>query len=232
MSSSSPPVPEDLVIPQHFTYQYFVSNRYQISEETNYEALCNNGFVKLYHKMGRVYWHTQNEFGHEVPDWKFHVSVSHKDIPIAWNLLAALFLKMECRSGMKTIYLKEAQNPVTGREITIYLIKYDPQFEQSQFAGDFGLSIAVEHSEDYWLLMCRKIEAYLASYGIESNGLAEGDHPLGKYLSFRNEAFVRTPRGDSIYPPDSYGWNPLGQSLPIDLPRFEALMSGKEEKRG
>jgi hypothetical protein len=94
-----------------------------------------------------VYWHTQNEFSHEVHDWKFHVSVQHKDLKKAWNLLAALFIKMECRAGMKTIYLKESEHPQIGREITIYLIKYDTQFKESGFAGDFGLSLAVEHSE-------------------------------------------------------------------------------------
>jgi hypothetical protein len=68
--------------------------------------MCNNGFIKLYTKLCRVYWHTQNEFSHEVHDWKFHVSVSHKDLKKAWNILAALLIKMKCRAGMKTIYMK------------------------------------------------------------------------------------------------------------------------------
>jgi hypothetical protein len=93
---------------------------------------------------------------------------------------------MNCRAGMKVIYLKEVENPQPGREITIYIVKYDPVFEKSQFAGDFGLDISIEHSEEYWFLMCKKIEEYLNSYGIESNGLAEGDYRLGKYISLRN----------------------------------------------
>lgn len=48
---------------------------------------------------------------------------------------------MDCRSGMKVIYLKEA-SPEPGREITIYILKYDDKFQKSQFADDFGLSIA------------------------------------------------------------------------------------------
>ena len=50
---------------------------------------------------------------------------------------------MKCRAGIKTIYLKESQNPQAGREITLYLIKYDAKFKGSAFAGDFGLDIAV-----------------------------------------------------------------------------------------
>jgi len=49
----------------------------------------------------------------------------------------------------------------------------------------------------------------LNSYKIESNGLAEGDYRLGKYISFRNEAFIHNSNGESIYPPNSAGWNPL-----------------------
>lgn len=50
---------------------------------------------------------------------------------------------MKCRAGMKTIYLKEAENPQKGREITLYLIKYDQLFKGSGFAGDFGLDIDI-----------------------------------------------------------------------------------------
>lgn len=39
-------------------------------------------------------------------DWKFHISVKHSDLKKAWNLIAAIFFKMKCRAGMKTIYLK------------------------------------------------------------------------------------------------------------------------------
>ena len=93
-------------MPHKFTYEFFESNRYNISENESYEALCNNGFIKLYTLKCRVYWLAQNTFAHEVPDWKFHVSVAHKDLKKAWNLLVGLFIKMECRAGMKVIYLK------------------------------------------------------------------------------------------------------------------------------
>ena len=126
----------------------------------------------MYTKPCRVYWHAQNEFCHEVNDWKFHLSVKNKDVRKTWNLIAALFIQMKCRAGMKVNYLKESQSPQPGREITIYLVKYDPQLKKSEFAGDFGLDIDIEHSEDYWYELCSRAEHILKSYGVESNGLA------------------------------------------------------------
>jgi len=46
--------------------------------------------------------------------------------------------------------------------------------------------MAVEHSEDYWFHLCQKVEECLVNNEITSNGLAEGDYRLGKYISFRN----------------------------------------------
>lgn len=59
--------------------------------------------------------------------------------------MAGIFVKMNCRAGMKVAYLKES-TPQKGREITIYIVKYDPKFAKSQFAGDFGFDISIEHS--------------------------------------------------------------------------------------
>lgn len=102
-------------VPDVFSYEFFERNRYTISEYNNYECLCNNGFIKLYTIPTRVYWHTQNQFEHRTPDWKFHVSVKHQDLKKAWNLLVGLFLKMKCRAGMKTIYLRESEGSQKGR---------------------------------------------------------------------------------------------------------------------
>ena len=106
-------------------------------------------------------------------------------------------------------------------------LKADPKFKESAFAGEFGLDIAVQHSEDYWFEMCRSIEQILKSYGVQSNGLANGDYPLGKYVSFRNEAFVKNANGDSIYPPNNVGWNPRKHHIPINLEKFKTI--GLEE---
>ena len=43
--------------------------------------------------------------------------------------------------------------------------------------------------------MTKKIEDILAQYDIQSNGLADGDLKLGKYVSYRNEAFVKNDKG-------------------------------------
>lgn len=40
-----------------------------------------------------------------------------------------------------------------------------------------------------------KIEDYLSSEGIKSNGLAIGDLKLGRYVSLRNEAFIKNNKG-------------------------------------
>ncbi len=72
-------------------------------------------------------------------------------------MIADIFVKMNCRAGMKVAYLKES-SPTKGREITIYIVKIDPKFKKSQFAGEFGLDISIEHSEEFWLTMCKRIE--------------------------------------------------------------------------
>lgn len=64
---------------------------------------------------------------------------------------------------MKVAYLKESST-LPGREITIYLLKFDRQYEQSENATNFGLCLADEHSEEYWFKMASLIEKYLDSY--------------------------------------------------------------------
>ena len=212
------------------SYQYFIENRYIISElqieSLDYSAICNNGWIKLHTTKGKAYWLSQNEMGHLSPDWKFHVSVVHEDIPKAWNIVSKLFLEMRCRSGMKVSYLKENQTTAKGREITIYIFKYIPEYSQkSEIAKDYLLNYADEHSEDFWFKFFQKIEESLSIEKIRSNGLAKGDKKLGNYVSIRNEAYIKIKNKDNLdideYPPDSCGWNASGHSLPFDLNRFE-----------
>jgi hypothetical protein len=59
----------------------------------------------------------------------------------------------------------------------------------------------------------------LTKNGITSNGLAEGDLKLGKYVSLRNECFTYDWRkGHGIYPPDSFGWNAAKHEIPFKIP--------------
>ena len=122
---------------------------------------------------------------------------------------------------MKVVYLKQAVNPQVGREITIYIVKYSKQFDKSSFAGDYQVSIADEHSEDFWKEMVIEIEHALWVHEIKPNGLANGDLRIGQYVSLRNEAFVLNEEdGNYMYPPNFKGWNPEGQRLPFDISRF------------
>ena len=69
----------------------------------------------------------------------------------------------------------------------------------------------------------------LSSYGIKSNGLAEGDLKIGKYVSLRNEAFVMSENGNYIYPPNDVGWNSLSHELPINLQKLMKLIEGNQK---
>jgi len=56
-----------------------------------------------------------------------------------------MFVESRCRGCMKVSYLKESQTP-RGREITIYIFKFEEEYEESQLAIEYGLSLAEEHS--------------------------------------------------------------------------------------
>jgi len=148
------------------TFEFFVKNRYTISDFAldgiEYSAICNNGWIKLHTTKGKAYWLAQNELGHLTPDWKFHISVKNEDIPLAWNLVTKLFLEMRCRTGLKTTYLLENHNTAKGREITVYIFKYVPEYStNSEIARDFFLNYSDEHSEDFWFIFYKKIEKIL-----------------------------------------------------------------------
>jgi hypothetical protein len=217
------------------SYQFFEKNRYTISdfslEGTDYSAICNNGWIKLHTTKGRVYWLSQNELAHISPDWKFHVSVIPEDIPRAWNLVSKIFLELRCKTGMKVTYLKENQGTAKGREITIYIYKYVEEYStKSEIAKDYFLNYSDEHSEEFWYAFFRKIEEVLSENNIKPNGLAKGDKKLGKYVSIRNEAYIKIygPKGDEdVYPPDNYGWNAANHNLPFNLKKFEKKSTWK-----
>ena len=68
----------------------------------------------------------------------------------------------------------------------------------------------------------------LASNKIKENGVAPGDLALGKYVSLRNEAFVKNETGSYIYPPNNKGWNPLNQKIPIHINNFKKALNSKD----
>jgi hypothetical protein len=216
-------VPKNIL--DEVSYNFFVENRYKITDfnhrSIEYSAICNNGFIKLHSTKGKVYWLTQNDLSHLTPDWKFHVSVVHEDVPRAWDLVAKIFIENCCRSGVKVMYLKENERVKRGREITFYIYKHDDLFKSNSIANDFFLSIADEHSEDYWVHIFNTIERTLEENDIRSNGLAVGDYPIGKYVSLRNEAFVFDVRTKlHVYPSDNSGWNAADHPLPFNINAF------------
>jgi len=206
------------------SYEFFENNRYKITDfeinKEQYSAICNNGFIKLHSYKCKSYWLCQNENEHTPKDWKFHVSVDHDDIKNAWNLIAKIFLEIKCRSGMKVCYIRENQLLPKGREITIYIFKYDSKaYGDSEIKQLYDFDFCDEHSEDFWIQFFFRIEFCLKSNRIKPNGLAEGDLMLGEYVSLRNEAYVKV-KENFMYPPDEFGWNAAGHDLPFDVRKF------------
>lgn len=216
----------------HYSYRFFEENRYIISDfeyrQVNYCAMCNNGYTKLHTTNGRIYWLLQNETDHLTPDWKFHISVVRDDLELAWDLVSEIFVKFQCKSGMKVVYKKENISTVKGREITIYIFKWDKIYKHSEINKEYTVSIADEHSEKFWLLMIEEIEKSLEKNKIRSNGCAIGDLKIGTYTSLRNEAYVYDKFTQlNIYPPDSFGYNAANQELPINLSKFKTKFKTK-----
>jgi hypothetical protein len=206
-------------------YRFFEENRYTITEfiqnRVEYTAICNNGFTKFYNNRCRAYWLSQNELSHLTPDWKFHVSVVHADVPQAWDIIIKILIENNFRTGVKTLYLKENVLVNRGREITVYILKYVREYLNSSIAVEYDLSYSDEHSEEYWLNIYKLIEQELENNNIRSNGTAQGDLKLGKYISLRNEAYVFDKEKEvHEYPPDSAGWNAAGHRVPFNIKKF------------
>lgn len=218
----------DPKLPEELKYDFFVKNRYLMPKHSfngiEYEAMCNNGYVKLYTIPGKIYWLIQNTFNHLTPDWKFHVSVQDKDLEKAWNIVAEIFVLKNCRSSMKVKYKKENKNTVRGREITVYIAIWDDKYEKSDIGEEFKFNKNIEQNEDFWYDMFDCIEKSLKENNISSNGLARGDYALGNYVSIRNESYISDKYSDvEIYPPDWSGWNAAQQKLPFELNRFKRV---------
>ena len=214
-----------------FTYEHFIKSRNKLPNFSYmnilYFAICNNGYIKLRTGKGNNYWLLQNENSHLTPDWKFHISVIHEHIPLAWNIVSNIFVHRKCWEGIKTMYLKENTKTKRGREITIYIFRYFNTYKNNSIDSTF--SLLDERSEGFWYDLYEEIEKELEKNEIISNGVAKGDLILGKYVSFRNEAYVSNPNysildstsgSEFIYPPDKQGWNAAEHKLPFSIRRF------------
>eukprot|EP00440_Ansanella_granifera_P008362 gb/GFBE01009059.1/.p1 GENE.gb/GFBE01009059.1/~~gb/GFBE01009059.1/.p1 ORF type:complete len:275 (+),score=47.37 gb/GFBE01009059.1/:1-825(+) len=202
---------------------------------TEYEILHTGGFVRLCTERGRVYWLTQNEHDHRLPDWKLHFSTELRDVPLAWNILTELFLSKACDFGMKAISgdaLDSWPEGQRGRELTVYIFQHHAAYDGGgPMMGlcpgkehNFWLGPEFERDSDFWEDFIQEAEVKLAAAGVRSRGCADGDLPLGHYASLRNEAFVLASLADPfqapqyfIYPPNESGWNAAGHSCPLKL---------------
>ena len=228
------PLPE---LPKEFTYNYIFNNRYNMPKfhhgSLDYEILCTNGFVKLFTLMGRAYWIAQMEQSYLVPDWKFHISVTREQVPQSWDIIAKLFMELQCNCSMKAVFIKDPSNVAKGREITIYIYRYDKRYGEGLEYQKYGeekqlisLNKESEQSGAHWLNFMKIGEERLKANEIKIQGCAIGDLSLGKhYFSLRNESFVEhdivLPNGikqkDHEYPYDLDGWNKSGQKLPFKI---------------
>jgi len=118
----------------------------------------------------------------------------------------------------------------TGREITVYIYRYDKSYEGAKFYdGDIVLQLSknFEQGKQFWLDFIQVAEQRLQEDGIRSNGLAAGDKKIGNYSSYRNESFVPfrpsliaklnaeeklfyskyQTVGNRVYPPNYSGYN-------------------------
>jgi hypothetical protein len=135
-------------------------------------------------------------------------------------------------------YENEWPPHMRGREITVYILFYENTLKINQtmlyskndlskpktmidwtlssvkdIYASHDLTINDELSLDRYLEYVDQAERLLEEYGIESNGCAIGDYPIGKYTSLRNEKFVAIEDSDDnakirlIYPPNECGYN-------------------------
>eukprot|EP00040_Diaphanoeca_grandis_P041219 m.262632 g.262632 ORF g.262632 m.262632 type:complete len:374 (+) comp46464_c0_seq1:211-1332(+) len=216
-----------------------------------YHLLHTGGFLRLATERGRVYWLAQNETMHTTPDWKLHFSIVpragrtwEQDIGAAWNVLAALFLERCCDVGMKARYAPWLEQGQQGRELTVYIFKFDPKFDKDHVGGPmaglsepnqehlFHLSQEFEgfYDAEFWASFIQEAERLLLDTNLSPGGVADGDLALPgcRFASIRNEAFIKianphwtvgdhpSTKEEFAYPPNSAGWNAAGHVNPLE----------------
>ena len=153
--------------------------------ELHYDLYSRN-FTYFVECVGKAYWTYQAADGHLKPDWKFHFSIVKKDYETAWHILTNLMITKKCYSGMKIEICGDNWSEYQrGREITIYWIQLDEEDRNNP-----DLKCLPEQTSEYWYDFITEAEKQLSEANVIAGPVANGDIPIGKYSSLRNEAYV------------------------------------------
>lgn len=133
-------------------------------------------------------------------------------------------------------YENEWPQHMRGREITVYILLYESTLKTNQTMlysinnlykpihmidwtlsstndvyAMHDLTVEDEIPLDRYFDFVIRAEQLLEEYRIEPNGCADGDYPIGKYTSLRNEKFVAIEDNEKTvrlkYPPNECGYN-------------------------
>ena len=163
-------------------------------------------------------------------------------------------------------YENQWPEKMRGREITVYILLYektnstkrtmsysgddqwtrkgliDVQLSRSNdIYADHDLTEKDQISIDRYLDYAVRAEKLLEENHIQSNGCADGDFPIGKYTSLRNEKFVAIENNSNslsdtpklIYPPNECGYNGAGdkQDLAQEIISLNVYIERKKRTR-
>ena len=184
---------------------------------------------------GRIYWLLQVKAKMELPDWKIHFNIKYSDLGKAWKIISETLLyhkmkqkniKKEFFFAMKVVNIKLNKNfpeDMAGREITVYIYKYNPILNETineiddinekneNIKKKIIYYIDDEDNFTFWYDFLIDVENKLKNNNIQKrkeNGCADGDLYLGLYTSLRNESFIFNPSTKvNQYPPNDKGWN-------------------------
>jgi hypothetical protein len=205
---------------------------HKVDDNTEYEVLHNNGFLRINTLRCRMYHIYQSRYRYQLPDWKIHFSIVHEDLPKAWNILSTLFMEKKCQSAIKVVVPDWDKftwpNDMLGREITVYIYQHKKYYDDVE---EYAPTSDMQQSRSLWLSFIETAEARLAEHKIQPLPHPEGDYPLGTYSSLRNEAFILLKpewvdivgkpqralfnNGEYCYPPNVAGWNAAGHKNPL-----------------
>lgn len=197
-----------------------------------YYILHNNGWLRLMTDQGRAYHILQAEHHYLLPDWKLHFSIAEEDMPKAWDIVADVFMHLNCNTTMKMKVADYGVNvwneKMFGREITVYIYRHKHFYNDHP---NFLFTHEFQKPRELWLDFIASAEKELAKNNIHSRGTADGDYSLGAYVSLRNEAYIPlkpewkdiVPTEQTIkfvgktycYPPNIAGYNAAGNLNPL-----------------